>query len=60
MTRILLNTLNINTLNQIEAGKKIIKEKGGENKYDNEIRARFKPKLPDIDYKSHKNITFER
>ena len=55
-----LNTLNVNTLNQIETGKKIIKEKGGENKYDNEIRARFKPKLPDIDYKSHKNITFEK
>lgn len=55
-----VNTLNVNTLNQIEAGKKIIKEKGGENKYDNEIRARFKPKLPEIDYKSHKNITFER
>ena len=36
------------------------KAKGGEKKYNEEIRARFKPKFPDIDYKSYKNIVFER
>ena len=55
-----INTLNVNTLNQIEKGKKILEAKGGEKKYDKEIRAKFKPKLPDIDYKSHRNIIFER
>lgn len=55
-----LNTINVNITNQIEVGKKIIKEKGGEKGYDKKIRARFKPKLIDIDYKSHKNIVFKR
>ena len=55
-----LNSLNVNIINQIEAGKKILEAKGGEKKYDEEIRARFKPKFPDIDYKSYKNIVFER
>jgi hypothetical protein len=55
-----LNSLNVNILNQIEAGKKILEAKGGEKKYDEEIRTRFKPKFPDIDYKSSKNIVFER
>jgi hypothetical protein len=56
-----LNTLNANVLNQVEAGKKILEAKGGEKKYDEEIRSRFKPKFPDLDYKSNKkNITFKR
>jgi hypothetical protein len=55
-----LNTLNVNIIKQIETGKKILDAKGGEKKYDEEIRARFKPKFPDIDYKSYKNIVFER
>jgi hypothetical protein len=56
-----LNTLNINTLNQVEVGKKILEAKGGEKEYDEEIRAKFKPKFPDLDYKSDKkNITFLR
>jgi len=56
-----LNTLNFNVLNQVEAGKKIFEAKGGEKKYDEEIRAKFKIKFPDLDYKSNKkNITFER
>ena len=55
-----INTININIINQIEAGKKILEKKGGEKIYDKEIRARFKPKLPDINYKSHKNIIFKR
>ena len=56
-----LNSLNMNIIRQVEAGKKILEEKGGENEYDEEIRSKFKPKFPDLDYKSHKtNITFDR
>ena len=55
-----LNTFNVNINNQIKKGIEILKAKGGEKKYDEEIRARFKPKFPNIDYKSYKNIVFER
>ena len=55
-----LNTINVNIINQIEAGKKIIQEKGGEKNYDEEIRAKFKTKLLAIDYNSHKSITFKK
>ena len=55
-----VNSINANINNQIEAGKKILEEKGGEKKYDDEIRAKFKPKFPEIDYQSHKNIIFEK
>jgi len=54
-----LNTLNVNVINQINAGKEILKAKGGEKKYDQYIRSVFKPKFPDIDYKSHEKIVFE-
>ncbi len=56
-----LNSLNVNVVNQVEAGRKILEVKGGEKKYDEEIRSKFKPKFPDLDYKSNKkNITFEK
>lgn len=56
-----LNSINVNITKQVEAGKKILKAKGGETQYDKEIRAKFKPKFPDLDYRSDtKNIVFER
>ncbi len=55
-----INTINVNIANQIKSGEKIIKEKGGEKRYDEEIREKFKPKFLDIDYKSHKNIIFKK
>lgn len=56
-----LNSINMNTSKQVEAGKKILEAKGGEKRYDEEVRSKFKPKFPDLDYKSYtKNITFER
>lgn len=54
-----INTINANTFNQMKAGEKIFKEKGGEYLYDEEIRARFKPKFPHIEMKSHDSIVFK-
>jgi len=54
-----INTINANTFNQMKAGEKIFKEKGGEHVYDEEIRARFKPKIPQIEMKSHDSIVFK-
>jgi hypothetical protein len=56
-----VNSINLNITKQIEEGKKVLEEKGGEKQYDQEIRLRAKFKPPEIDYKSHQtNITFER
>ena len=55
-----INTINVNILNQMEEGKRILETKGGEKIYDEDIRSKFKPKFLDIDYKSHKSITFNK
>ncbi len=54
-----INTLNVNIINEVEKGKKVLETKGGEKKYNEEIKKKFKPKFPDIDYKSHKNVSFK-
>jgi hypothetical protein len=54
-----LNSINVNILNQIEKGKKVLEMRGGEKKYDEYIRKSFKPKFPNINYKSNKNIIFK-
>ena len=55
-----INTINNNTYEQMKEGKKILKEKGGERKYDKEIRSQFKPRFPQIDYKYHGSIIFDK
>ena len=54
-----IDTMNANIMNQIEKGKKVLKEKGGEEKYDEEARTKFKPKFPEVKLKKHKKIIFE-
>ena len=54
-----VKTLNVNIMNQIISGKKILESIGGVKNYDKEIRTRFKSILPKIDLKSNKNIVFK-
>ena len=54
-----VKTLNNNVITQINKGEKILNDKGGEKKYDMEIRKRFKFKEPTVELKEHKSIVFE-
>lgn len=54
-----LNTINLNITNQIEKGKKILEEKGGEKKYDEYARKLASFKKPEVKLKDHKSIVFE-
>ena len=54
-----IDKANKNVLDQINAGKKILKDKGEDN-YDQEIRKSFKPKFPEPVLKRKKSIIFKR
>lgn len=54
-----VDKVNKNILDEINLGKKILKEKG-EKEYDSEIRKSFKPKFPDPVIKKRKSIIFEK
>jgi hypothetical protein len=53
-----IDKVNKNILDQINQGKKILKEKG-EEEYDKEIRKSFKPKFPEPVLKKRKSIIFK-
>lgn len=54
-----IDQVNKNVLDQINAGKKILEEKG-EEQYDKEIRKSFKPKFPEPVLKRKKSIVFRK
>ena len=54
-----VNTINYNVLKQIEKGKKVLKDKGSEKKYDEDIRKKFSFKSPTVELKKHDKIIFE-
>jgi ribosomal protein L17 len=54
-----IDAVNANTLLMIEKGKKILEKKGGEKKYDEEIRKDFVPKFPKVSTEKHHNIIFK-
>lgn len=55
-----VDAMNANTLSMNKKGKKILKEKGGEKAYDNEIRKNFTPTFPKVSLTSHRKIVFEK
>jgi len=55
-----VDSMNANTLSLIKKGKKILNEKGGEKKYDEEIRKNFSPKFPKVSLTAHRKIVFEK
>ena len=59
MAPMTIDKANKNVLDQINAGKKILKDKGEDN-YDQEIRKSFKPKFPEPVLKRKKSIIFKR
>jgi hypothetical protein len=59
MAPMTIDKANKNVLDQINAGKKILKDKGEDN-YDHEIRKSFKPKFPEPVLKRKKSIIFKR
>ena len=54
-----VDKVNKNILDEINLGKKILKEKSEED-YDGEIRKTFKPKFPEPVIKKRKSIIFEK
>jgi hypothetical protein len=54
-----VDKVNKNILDEINLGKKILKEKT-EKEYDEEIRKSFKPKFPEPVIKKRKSIIFEK
>ena len=59
MAPMTIDRANKNVLDQINAGKKILEDKGEDN-YDQEIRKSFKPKFPEPVLKRKKSIIFKR
>lgn len=55
-----IDAINANTFAMIQNGEKILKEKGGEKQYDQDIRKNFKPKFPKMSLDTHKKITFKK
>jgi hypothetical protein len=55
-----VDSINVNTLNMIETGKKIIEEKGGETAYDKMVRENFTPRFPKVTTTVHRKIVFEK
>jgi len=54
-----MERVNISILKQIEKGRKIIENEGGQDAYDKQARAEKEAKMPKMEIKKHKKIIFE-